>query len=519
MNSTTSSHEPIDKVSSDNLVIGFDLLTNLTYMWVLSTGSLPRSRIVEQCARQRLRTAVFFEHIHVAAERMKMSYAQACQIVSEKARASSVKSLLLRFAAAMSSGESEREFIAQEAITETERYSNEYDRSVENLRKWTDAYAAILISVTLIMVVSLVSALMGSLDSNFIIIMAFTLFFITSIGVYIIKAVAPVEKTAYDGPRHVTRLRRMARRCLLFLVPVGLASAALIGPEFDPLSGFAVAFLVIGTSLLPAGYYAWKDDASVRILDSELHTFLRSVGNVAGATGSTLTESLKALDTKSMGSLGPHIERLKVRLAARLPTHDCWERFRQETGSDLVNRSTHMLVDGSELAGRPDKVGQICATFALKITQLRATRALTASTFSFLTLPMHATMTFILVFVLQIVTNFNAKLSSVSAGAAGPAQNEFKVPDSTTIPPGMYLPKQGDLVSGSEIFGTQDVALITYTILLVIVILTVANALAPKFAAGGGHVKIASFLSVMLLISGAVLGVVPFITSKLFGLN
>ena len=118
MNSTTSSHGRIDKVSSDNLVIGFDLLSNLTYMWVLSTGSLSRSRIIEQCGRQNLKTAVFFEHIHVAAERMKMSYSQAFQIVSEKARASSVKSLLLRFAAALSSGESEWEFIAQEATTE-----------------------------------------------------------------------------------------------------------------------------------------------------------------------------------------------------------------------------------------------------------------------------------------------------------------------------------------------------------------------------------------------------------------
>ena len=519
MSSTTSSHERIDKVSSDNLVIGFDLLSNLTYMWVLSTGSLSRSRIVEQCGRQSLKTAVFFRHIHVAAERMKMSYSQAFQIVSAKARASSVKSLLLRFAAALSSGESEREFIAQEATTEAERFGNEYERSVENLRKWTDAYAAVLISVTLIMVVSLVSTLMGSLDSNFIIIMAFTLFFITSIGVYIIKAVAPVEKTPYDSPRHVKRQRRLARRLLFLLGPVGLASAALVVSEFELLIGFASAFLIIGVSLLPTGYYAWKDDGAVRTLDAELHTFLRSVGNVAGATGSTLTESLKTLDTRSMGSLGPHIDRLKVRLSARLPTHDCWERFRQETGSDLVSRTTHMLVDGSELAGRPDKVGQICSNFALKVTQLRATRALTASTFSFLVLPMHATMTFILVFVLQIVTTFNDKLSSVSPGAARSAQEPFNLSDSVTIPPGLPLPQRGDLGGAGDIFGSQDLTLVTYTILLVIVILTVANALAPKFAAGGGHVKIASFLSIMLLISGAVLGVVPFITSKLFGLN
>ena len=83
----------------------------------------------------------------------------------------------------------------------------------------------------------------------------------------------------------------------------------------------------------------------------------------------------------------------------------------------------------------------------------------------------------------------------------------------------MPLPQQGDLGTGGDIFGSQDLTLVTYTILLVIIILTVANTLAPKFAAGGSNLKIASFMSVMFLISGIVLLVVPLITTALFGLN
>ena len=179
----------IDRVSSDNLVIGFDLLSNLHYMAVLAIGSLARNQILQQCARQRLATSVYFEYISLLTSRLGFEYTKAFQLVSEKARASNVKSLLLRFAASISSGESEKEFVSQEAKTEIERYTNEYEKSIENLRKWTDAYAAILISVTLIMVVSLVSSMMGSLEQSFVVIMAFALFFITSIGVYIIYKV------------------------------------------------------------------------------------------------------------------------------------------------------------------------------------------------------------------------------------------------------------------------------------------------------------------------------------------
>ena len=169
---TKSFPNRIGKVSSDNVAVGFDLITNLTYMSVLTIGGLPRDQTLERCSRQSLKTAVFFEYVYLLAKKVGFSYTQAYQAVSEKARSSNVKSLLLRFAAAIASGESEREFIVQETRAEGERYANEYERSIENLRKWTDAYAAMLISVTLIMVVSMVSTMMGSLGENFIILMA-----------------------------------------------------------------------------------------------------------------------------------------------------------------------------------------------------------------------------------------------------------------------------------------------------------------------------------------------------------
>ena len=112
-------------------------------MSVLSVGGLRRDQILELCSRQRLRTAVLFEYMFLMTKRLGFEYTQALQLISEKARASNAKSLLLRFAASVSSGESERDFGVQEAKLEAERYSNVYERSIENLRKWTDAYAEV----------------------------------------------------------------------------------------------------------------------------------------------------------------------------------------------------------------------------------------------------------------------------------------------------------------------------------------------------------------------------------------
>lgn len=518
MNFTTSSPRRIEKVSSDSVAVSFDLLSNLTYMAVLSIGGLPRAQVLEQCSRQRFKTAVFFEYIYLLAQRMGFEYTRALQLVSEKARAANVKSLLLRFAASISSGASEGEFVVEETRVETERYGNEYERSVENLRKWTEAYAAILVSVTLVMVVSLVSTMMGSIGQGFVVLMAFTLLLITSIGVYLIYKVAPVEQKTYDSPHGIPRDRRMARLMLLTLVP-GVVMAILLASQLGSSTGSAAAFLVIGVSLLPAGYYAWKDDRSVTKLDVDLPTFLRSVGNVAGSMGVTLTEGLRRIDMASMGAIGPHTNLLHHRLDAQLATRACWEKFREETGSELVNRTTHMLVDGSELGGRPDQVGQICSDYALKVTQLRARRQLIASTFTFLAVPMHATMVFILVFVLAIVASFNTKLSEASTEIVNKATGDVQIPAGLEVPPGISIPKgAGDLAAGLDIFSPQDITLTSYMIIFVVITLTVANSVAPKFAAGGSNLTIASFLSIMCIVSGVIIGIVPVLTAKLFAI-
>ena len=519
MNSTTSSPKQIEKVSSDNVVVGFDLLSNLTYMLVLSIGGLQRDRVLESCGELKLRTAVFFEFIYVLANRVGLEYSEAFRLVADRAGASRVKSLLLRFAAALGSGESEQEFIEEETRLEGNRYRDEYERSVENLRKWSDAYSAILVSVSLIMVVSLVSTLLGSLDANFVILMAFTLFCVTSIGVFLIYKVAPFEDFTYDSSDGRPPDRKRSRYCLYIGIPLGIILAVILGSQFEVITGAAVGFLVFGIAIFPAGYYAWKDDSTVANIDSEIQVFIRSVGGIAGATGSTLTESIRRFDARSLRYLEPYINRLHTRLAASLPTANCWERFRAETGSELVNRSTVMLVDGSERGGRADRVGEIAGDYSLQISQLRAARNLAASTFSYLSFPMHATVVFILVFVFQIVAVFSNKLKDVQADAIeGTVGNAMVDVSNIQAPPGISLPSSSDGLTNplGSMFGVNDLGTMSVVIVFCIVVLTISNSLAPKFASGGSNLKIASYLSVMCILTGGLMSVIPMITQVLF---
>jgi flagellar protein FlaJ len=388
---------------------------------------------------------------------------------------------------------------------------------VENLKKWTDAYAAILVSVTLIMVVSLVSTMMGNLGEKFIVLMGLVLFSITTIGVYIIFKVAPAESTTYTAADGMPFPRRMARISLMAAAPVGLASGMLLATRFDFLTGSAVFFVCVGVSLIPAAVFAWLDDARLTRLDEMVPMFIRSVGNVAGAADVNIIGALARIDTRSMGALEPQIINLRMRLEANLPSDQCWEAFRKETGSDLVNRGSHMLIDGTTFGGRADVVGEISSRFAQSVVQLRAKRRLTSATFSFLTLPLHATMVFVLVFVLQIVATFNTELSDAySATGYDTPETAESIESNLAIPDQLNVPQPEELVGGIGFFAVQDLTLVTYTVVMVVFMLTVANSLAPMFAAGGSGLKIATFLSPMCLLSGLILGAIPIITPVIF---
>ena len=519
-NSTLSSNRRIERVSSDNLVVAYDLVSHLVYMSVLSLGGLPRENILEKCGQMRLKTAVFFEYIFLMAKRMGVEYTQAFQMVAQKAKASNVKSLLLRFSASISSGESESGFVTQEAKNEIERYTHEYERNVENLRKWTDAYAAMMFSVILIMVVSLVSTMIGFFNEAVVLGMAATVMLLMAVAVYIILRVAPVEETTYETSYALPRERRLARRLLVVVTPVGAVVSVtllvLLGSQISFVTAVAILFLVMGVSMAPAGFYAWRDSNKVSKLDEALPTFLRTMGNVAGATGRTLQESLRRIDMTAMGTMETHASRLQIRLAASLPSAGVWEAMRGETGSELVNRSTHMLVDGIELGGPAADVGKVCSDYAMNVTQLRAQRSLTANSFAFLTVPMHGAMVFVMMFVLGIISNFNSRLNLVSAELIEQARGTVGVPGGLDLPKGISIARGGELPGALDVFGGQDIGLISVIMIGVVFMLTFANSVAPKFATGGDNLKLVSFLSVMCVVTGIVLAAVPPLTNALF---
>ena len=92
-------------------------------------------------------------------------------------------------------------------------------------------------------------------------------------------------------------------------------------------------------------------------------TFLRSLGGVCAALGTTVNAALGRLDLDAINVLRVSVKRLHTRLTAGIRSRLCWRKFIDETGSELTNRSVGMFYDAIEVGGSAGQAGQQAAFF------------------------------------------------------------------------------------------------------------------------------------------------------------
>ncbi|PKB65007.1 MAG: hypothetical protein BZY80_01455 [SAR202 cluster bacterium Io17-Chloro-G2] len=484
---TKSSRKRTEKVSSDDSAISFDLLSNLTYMAALATGGSSRDQIFEMAMEQGFKTGVYFRQVYMLSKRLGYEYVRAFRMVARKAGATSVKNLLLRFGGAITAGVSEADFLSEEARVEREQYINTYYRALETLTKWGDAYAALLVSVSLVVVVAMISSMISQLGGGFVAMLTFSMVAVSSFGVYIIYRTAPVEVKTYKFRRGPV-LRRLAVRVFLFMVPAGFALGAIIGLQY----GQEYFFLIAGACMFPSGFLAMKENGQIDKIDQEVAIFVRSLGKVTATLGTTVARSLSKIDTRALSTLEPYLKRLDTRLSKGVSTTLCWDSLRDELGSELANRSTRIFVDATLMGGPPEKVGEIAGEYAMDAALMRSRRAVAAMPFAFLTIPLHFAMTGLMVFVLEIMIAFNLRIT-------------LALEEMDSISSGTGI----DSVASLPFFQSHDMGMLSVMTSIALVSMTVSNALAPKFAMGGHPLNTAFFGGITCMMTGFNLYVIP----------
>ncbi len=480
----------------DNQLADVDFYSQMAYMASISTSGISRSGLFYYSAKLPYIATRYFRRVDFVAKMFNHDYSQACRIIGEKIKIPNIKALLLRLSNALASGEDVSAFLAREAYILSEHYSSSYERKIDLLKKWADAYVSLILTSALVTVMSVVTMMIGSVSVQFIVAISAITILATIFGAWFLYNTAPRE-TQHHSLSYHSREQNTVKYLTRILLPLGgIVLLVMLVLKMD----LGYMLVVASVFLFPIGVVATTDDKKVTQRDTDVSAFLRSLGGTMQAIGATAAEAMGRLDFRSLGSLSDDVQLLHTRLSAGVSPNLCWDRFVGETGSELVNRSVRMFWDGVSLGGEPQQVGNEASAYALKISLLRAQRNQVSIGFTWLTIAMHAVLVTLSIFVYEIFLCFSTLISSI-------------VPDSakSTMQNMMSMPSTGFFTQG----GTE-IHLLHFMIILITIILTLANAFSIYAVSGGNRSKLTFYLAITCAISGAIMIGVPPVVQMMF---
>jgi flagellar protein FlaJ len=485
------------KTSFNSDLLNVDLFCHLTYMSALATSGLPRSLLFDYSTRLPLNSSKFLKEVHFMAKKLNYDYSEACRIVGGKTKETEVKALLLRMSGALASGEKEADFLAREAFVIGEKYGDDYERRVESLKRWTDAFVALILSAALVVVISVVSMLIFPTSPVLIAVLTWFMLMATGLGAWIMYRSAPKEMKTHKFP-NTSALQTKAKQLFKFIVLPALVIIAIVGIVLRPDLGWIM--LAAGTVMLPIGYLAYRDDRHIDKIDNDIGSFIRSVGGITKAIGTTAAEALERLDLDSLGTLKKGVKKLIASLRFGIDPQLCWLKFVEDTGSEQANRSVRIFWDGISIGGDAAVVANQSSMFALKVSLLRGKRNMIASGFSYLCIAMHATLAILLIGIYNILLQFSNAVQSM----AGTAQEGMEALN--------QLPTFAFFSQGGSQLQTLNML-----VLAMLIMLTFVNAVAIKVVEGGHNLKFVFYLGLTLIISGFSMLIVPNLVQAIFG--
>ncbi|MDI9646321.1 MAG: archaellar assembly protein FlaJ [Archaeoglobales archaeon] len=505
---------------SENSLMDNDLLFTLTYMASLSTAKLSRDKIFEMVSERDYLPSKYFRKIKDLTQKWHYDYATACSLMADKVRHERLKSLFNRLANAISAGEPDEEFLAREWKHFKTVRKDEYERSLESLRKWTDAYVSLLVSASLISIVILLSVIIYSPGDA-----AATLYgavlanvFICGFGVFMLWRAVPKDKKVhnyYIKSKEQVLVSKLSK----IIIPLGILVlvAFVIVPTL--LGGFSITgnvlisikelrgygFVFAGLLLLPIAIIAKIDDSKISGRDEAFTSFIRSLGAIKSGAGVSIAEAISRIDEKNLGALKDLVAQLYRRLSLGLDAKLSWARFIGESGSYLIHKFTNIFLDATDLGGDADVVGEIVSSSNLEMVLLRLKRNLISSGFINLLIPLHLSMVGLIIFITEIMNIFTSYITQLFETQIGGNLGGIM----SNLPGGLSGMNIG-------IFSAIPFELMNQFTVFSILSLTIANTIAANIVKGSGVYMYVFYGSIFALLSGVLLLVIPPLVEWLF---
>jgi flagellar protein FlaJ len=496
---------------SESKRMSADILFMITYMTSMSIANATRPEIFAFSAqRHEYVSAKYIGKVDMFVKKWSYSYAESLSIVAERTTNETLQNMLMRYSNSIDSNVPDDEFLAQELNTVRSVYRSQYEQGCELVKKWGDAYVAMLLSGTVIAVTIMISIAIYSptgmettLNMSYGIILVICVF--ANILMY---GSVPDDPKTHKNLERSSKEQATVRTMERIIVPVALVIALLmlaLGVSYG------LIFMVVGIFMAPLGIIGFIDDNNITQRDSDFATFIRSFGSVMGGQSATAVRALGAIDRRSFMALEPLLNSVYSKMNLGLDTRQTWDRFIGESGSNLINMYLNIYLDTVQLGGPPEPIGKTVGSSMLEMVLLRDKKDMIAKGFFLLMVPMHIVMAGIFVALYRIMVVLTGSVSTMmahfqesTAAAGAQASGSGAVSASSALGGGMGMFTN---------FPEKEMGIY---VAITLTIITVSNIIAAKTVGGGDRYMYYFYAAIFCVLTGLVMLVAPMVVGIFF---
>jgi archaeal flagellar protein FlaJ len=488
---------------TENKRMGADLLFMNTYMASLALANASRPEIFSYAAnRSEYISSKYIAKVDTYVKKWSYSYSEALSIVAERTGNPILRSMLNRYANAIESGVPDDDFLKNELSTVRSVYRSQIEQGLELLKKWGDAYVAMLLSGTVIAVTIMISiaiysptGMESTLDMAYGIILIICFF-----GNVLMYQSVPDDPKSHGLTDRASKEQLTIHAMERIIVPLTIVAVivlSLIGVSAG------MIYILVGILMAPLGIIGFIDDSNITLRDNDFSTFIRSFGAVMGGQSTTAVYALGTIDRKSLTALEPLVNSVYSKMNLGLDEKQIWDKFIGESGSNLIYKYLNIYLDTVTLGGPPEPIGTVVGSSMLEQTLLREKKDMHARSFIVLLVPMHVAMAGIFVSLYRIMVVLTGSVSSMMSKFA----NESAAQGATSSGGGVSA--SSVLGGGLNMFSNFPEKEMGFFVVVILTIITASNIIAARVVGGGDRYMFYFYAALFCTLTGLVLLVTP----------
>ena len=492
--------ERISQVTEDRKM-GADLLFLNTYMASLAMANASRPEIFGYASnRKEYISAKYITKVDMFVKKWNYSYSEALGIVADRTHNTNLKSMLNRYANAIDSGVPDDDFLKNELSTVRSVYRSQVEQGLEMLKKWGDAYIAMLLSGTVICVTIMISiaiyspqGLDATLNMAYAIVLTICVF-----GNLLMYTSVPDDPKSHGLTEKSSKEQQTIHAMERIIIPLTIGAVvvmALIGINAG------LIFLLAGILMAPLGIIGFIDDSNITLRDNDFSTFIRSLGAIMGGQGTTAVHALATIDKKSLTALEPLVNSVYSQMNLGLDNKQIWDKFIGESGSNLIYKYLNIYLDTVIMGGPPEPIGTVVGSSVLEQTLLREKKDMHARSFIVLLVPMHMAMVGIFVVLFRIMLTLTGSVSAMMA----------KFEATTAASGGISVGgvSAGSALGGMSMFTNFPEKEMGNFVVMSLTIITLSNILAARIVGGGDRYMFYFYAAIFCTLTGLILLIAP----------